>query len=108
MKFVSIETATHDSIEQALDAAFAKVDRDFIPRCRNSQALKLAQLAADRYGVDVEAIFSERKRKAEVMARRDAWRMARTLGWSLPEIGERFNRDHTTILHGLRAVGGVQ
>jgi chromosomal replication initiation ATPase DnaA len=108
MKFVSIETATHDSVEQALDAAFARVVPGFIPRCRNSQALKLAKLAADRYGVTVDAIFSERRRRAEVLARRDAWRMARTLGWSLPEIGERFNRDHTTILHGLRQIGGVQ
>ncbi len=33
--------------------------------------------------------------------------VAREHGRSLPQIGEALNRDHTTILHGIRACKGV-
>jgi chromosomal replication initiation ATPase DnaA len=36
-------------------------------------------------------------------ARHEAFAVAHTLGKSLPQIGEHFGFDHTTVLHGIRA-----
>lgn len=104
MNFVSIETATHDQIESVLDEVFERLEPGFIPHMRESQAMKLARLAARRHKVEPHDIFGACRSARLVKARRDAWRMARSLGWSLLEIGKQFNRDHTTILHGLRAI----
>jgi chromosomal replication initiation ATPase DnaA len=35
--------------------------------------------------------------------RRKIWAMLQREGLSLPQIGKMFNRDHTTILHGINA-----
>lgn len=38
-----------------------------------------------------------------VRVRREIWAMLRQRGWSLCRIGTEFNRDHSTVLHGLRS-----
>src|SRR5688572_23026474 len=40
-----------------------------------------------------------------VHARRDAMRLLRALGLSLPAIGRMLNRDHSVVLRGLRRAG---
>lgn len=114
MNFVSIETATLESIKEAVDGAFSKVFSKpidttlddpldpFMPSFKQSQAQRMAEIAAKRYGVSVEDVLGPSKEKHFVEARRYAWKMARRSGWSLTEIGRAFNRDHTTILVGLR------
>ena len=65
-------------------------------------AMGFATVASMKHGVPVWSIFGPRKEARIVRARWDAWALARAAGWTLPEIGRAFNRDHTTILHGLR------
>lgn len=65
-------------------------------------ALGFAATASMKHGVPVDRIFSDTREARVVAARRDAWKLARAAGWSLTEIGRAFNRDHTTILVGLR------
>lgn len=62
------------------------------------------------YGIGEEDLVGESRRKAIAHARQEAmWRLRHRLALdgrprhSLLEIGRVFNRDHTTVLHGLRA-----
>lgn len=58
----------------------------------------VARVAA-LYGVDVEAIFSRARTKTVAEARLVAmWAARLRLGWSFPELGRAFERDHTTVL----------
>ncbi len=64
------------------------------------------QIAMDickKYDVSFEEIIGEDRKRDLVRVRQEIFYTIRTeLGWSLPEIGNRFNRDHTTILHGIQ------
>lgn len=56
-------------------------------------------------GVPVQAILSTRRCHQIAHARQEVAFLARNLTtMSLPSIGKRLDRDHTTILHSLRAV----
>lgn len=65
-------------------------------------ALGFATIASMKHGVPVKDIFAPTRQARIVAARRDAWRLARAAGWTFPEIGRAFNRDHSTIIQGLR------
>lgn len=64
---------------------------------------RIATECAAEAGSTVEEMKGHRRDKSVVKARQKAWwRMAKELGMSLPAIGRRMNRDHTTILWGIR------
>lgn len=67
-------------------------------------ARRAADLVSGRRGVTFEEIFSQSRRKRIAHARFEVWHLMRKSGFSLTEIGEVFDRDHTSILHGLRRV----
>lgn len=57
------------------------------------------------YGFSTEDILSSSRRQPLVLARQIAMYLCRELtDLSLPKIGERFNRDHTTVLHSVEKV----
>jgi hypothetical protein len=57
------------------------------------------------YGVRVYELSSPRRLERIVLARHVAAYLCRTLlGRSFPEIGRRFNQDHTTVMHGVARV----
>ena len=57
------------------------------------------------FGVTREELLGSERTRLFVQARHVAMYLLRTdLGMSLPEIGERLNRDHTTVLHACRKV----
>jgi chromosomal replication initiation ATPase DnaA len=58
--------------------------------------------AAIEHGVEPADIMSERRLQKIAIARMTAWKRLRDLGYSLPSIGKAYNRDHTSILSGLR------
>lgn len=60
-------------------------------------------LTALSYGVRKSDILGTSRSRELVQARREIWKHLREQGWSYPRIGRAFNRDHTTILHGVRA-----
>lgn len=66
-----------------------------------------AELAAERCGVTVAEVFLPTNApgaRSQSVARARRWAMAlcRAEGWSFPEIGRVFGRDHTTCIPGVR------
>lgn len=63
----------------------------------------LREVAAD-HGFKVKQIQSDKRYKSLVRARQDyCWRARNRTQKSLPEIGRVINRDHTTVMHAIRA-----
>jgi hypothetical protein len=67
---------------------------------------RVIEVTAEHFGATVEALLSERRTQSLCRHRQIAMYVARKVtGRSLPFIGRRMgDRDHTTILHGRRAV----
>ena len=64
----------------------------------------IARQVAAWHRVTVLALRGEGRSRKLVIARQEAfYRCRRELGRSLPQIGNFFGRDHTTVLHGIRA-----
>lgn len=58
-----------------------------------------------RRGVSARDVLSPTRNRPVAWARQEAQHILRvTTKRSLPEIGRSFDRDHTSVLHGLRAV----
>lgn len=58
---------------------------------------------AAKHGVSVIEMLSDQRRKEFVNARREVfYRLSTETTLSLPAIGKRMNRDHTTVLYGIR------
>jgi chromosomal replication initiation ATPase DnaA len=77
-----------------------------IPACRNRAPL-IAEIIAEvakETGLTVALLVGDRRSRPIAAARHYAfWRAARETGASLAAIGRMFGeRDHTTILHGIR------
>jgi hypothetical protein len=63
----------------------------------------LAKQICDEHGADFDEVCGDRRYQHLVLIRQEIfYRIRVELGMSYPEIGKRFNRDHTTILHGVR------
>jgi hypothetical protein len=63
----------------------------------------LAKEICEQHGADFDEVCGDRRYQRLVLIRQEIfYRIRVDLGMSYPEIGKRFNRDHTTILHGVR------
>lgn len=62
--------------------------------------------AAREAGVPVAVILGYRRQPAIVLARQRAMRVAFEEGFSSPQIGRVFNRDHTTVLYAAGVLSG--
>lgn len=61
-----------------------------------------AQVAAERR-ISISELKGVRRDAGLAHARQEAmWRMYQQGRWSLPQIGRFLNRDHTTVIHGIR------
>jgi chromosomal replication initiation ATPase DnaA len=60
-------------------------------------------IAAANHGTTLASVFGESRQRPDVKARWEMWRRMRADGLSLSQIARATNRDHTTVLHGLRA-----
>lgn len=65
----------------------------------------LEEAISQASGISIEDMLG-RSRKPEIVdARHAVWFVAfRELGYSSPELGIRYGRDHTSILHGVRKI----
>jgi hypothetical protein len=62
-------------------------------------------LAATHYGVSPEQVYSAGRLKTASSARQLSMYLARiTLGFSYPEVGRAFGRDHTTVMNACKKV----
>lgn len=64
----------------------------------------LVEHAAKKTGVPVEEIQGNSRVRRIAWTRQSVYYAARMEGISLTEIGDFFGRDHTSVLHGIRAV----
>jgi chromosomal replication initiator protein len=62
-------------------------------------------VVADYYNLSLVAFVSDTRRRSIARPRQVAmWLTKEHTCKSLPEIGRRFHRDHTTIIHGIRNI----
>ena len=68
--------------------------------------MTIARLVAQVHGVSIGDLRGRRQSRTYTHPRQMAFYLAASLtGKSHPEIGRFFDRDHTTVLHGVRAFG---
>lgn len=64
---------------------------------------QIASQVARKHGVSMADLVSHRRDKQIAAARQEAmWRLKAETSMTLPAIGRRFNRDHTTVLYSVR------
>ena len=98
-------------MENILDDVFTKVFGEVftgaaeMPRHdRIGRARRIVKQEAEKAGVCREDIFADDRTRQAIIARHSVMHRLRVeLGWSLGQIGQHLGRDHTTILHGIRA-----
>ena len=70
----------------------------------NVRMMTIVQEVAAQTGVTVADIMGPGRTRLVAEARQAAMYFCRQEGFSLPQIGRRFKRDHTTVHHNIRAV----
>lgn len=64
---------------------------------------RIAREVAEEFGLTLDDLVGPTVNKYLTAARREAWsRIYATKRFSTPQIGRFFNRDHSTIVHGLQ------
>lgn len=70
---------------------------------KNARIREVIEEVAQRHDIPVGLIYAQDRRKAISTVRHEAYYLVhRDFGLSYPEVGRIFDRDHTTILHGVR------
>lgn len=76
-------------------------DDDLAPR--TMMVRRIQQLICREFKVEMRDLLSPSRRIQWVIARQAGYYLAKQLTMlSLPAVGRKFRRDHTTILHGVR------
>ena len=98
--------AIHSLSGQAVtEELAAHVLKDILPQARTVDVDDVQKECARYYRVTLDDLRSERRHKQLAHARQVAMYLVRELtGASYPEIGKRFNRDHSTVMAGCRKV----
>jgi chromosomal replication initiator protein len=98
--------AIHSLTGQAVtEQLAAHVLKDILPQSRTIDIEEVQKECARYYRISLDDLRSERRHKQLAHARQVAMYLARELtGASFPEIGKRFNRDHSTVISGCRKI----
>ena len=100
-------------LRQIIAAASLEVEQiergngTYVPKTRRhstSGTRRIIEAAAHEYGLTVEDILGDSRRRQIVAARWEAARRLREAGLSYPHIGELLNRHHTTVMHAVRSL----
>lgn len=73
-----------------------------LPPNREGRVPAIIEETAGYFGVSVREIMGRSRSKSVASARKEAMRKVRELGFSYPEIGRMFGRDHTTVVSACR------
>lgn len=65
---------------------------------------EIIDLGSRFYGIRVEVLVSRKREEKVALTRFSIMKVCREEGYKLAAIGRAFNRDHGTVLHGLREV----
>lgn len=74
------------------------------PETDESPLEDIARQVAERHGISVKALRGPSRVRNVAWARQVAMSVARSAGFSFPQIGTFFNRDHTTVMHSCAKV----
>lgn len=89
--------------EHVLEAEITRL-QTLMDGCRIPPRLRLLVLPmVEEAGIPWHELVSPSRKDYLKWPRRKIWAMLQKEGLSLPQIGKMFNRDHTTILHGINA-----
>jgi chromosomal replication initiator protein len=75
-----------------------------VPDADESPLERIAARVAERYRVPVKALRGPSRVRNVARARQVAMSVARAAGFSFPQIGAYFRRDHTTVMHSCARV----
>jgi len=82
----------------------AKVARYLgVPAAKAFNWRRMAKSVAERHGLKLPDILGNEKTKKVATARQEVMFELRDRGWSYAQIGQAMARDHSTILHGVKA-----
>ena len=103
-------TAVHALTGQPLtEELCAQVLRDVLPAQKVLDAEHIQREVARYYKLGIEELRGERRVKHVAHARQVAMFLCRTLTQSsLPEIGKKFNKDHSTVLTSVRKIQNLK
>jgi chromosomal replication initiation ATPase DnaA len=78
--------------------------RDYLDSLRRHRRMfNLAAFIASAYGLTVDDFTGPCRKRHVAWPRQEFMLAAHEAGYSMPQISGFLNRDHTTILHGIRA-----
>lgn len=84
-------------------AAAPEAVHDAAPMPSMPNWLRITAEVGARHKLTVKVLTSPSRNRKVVMARNEAfWRLREEASLSFPQIGMKFGRDHTTVLHGYR------
>lgn len=81
-----------------------ELDATFQPASTSCLVAEVVAQVAHKHGLAPKDILSASRTAPIVRARHECWRRLRERGWSYPAIARAFDRDHTTVLAGVRKV----
>jgi chromosomal replication initiator protein len=99
-------SAVHSLTRQAVTEEFAEqVLKDLLPQRRPMDIDTIQREAARYYKLSLEDLRGIGRTKAVAHARQVAMYLCRTLtGASFPDIGQKFSKDHSTVISSVRKV----
>lgn len=99
-----IRTLTHEN--ESLKAEVQRLRSSLAPGsefANNRHFAAILQVVCEHYGVTEAMLVKGSRVRSVARARLAAYYIARTHGFSYPEIGRYFNRDHTTVMQGAKS-----
>lgn len=103
-KLAEIVPRVRERMEALLESDTYPAEQEGQP-VRRGTVRQIVAAASTVFKVSEADILGETRKSSVVRARHAVMYLLRMdLGMSLPEIGERLNRDHTSVLHGYRKV----
>ena len=72
----------------------------------HKQPLSMRRIALDvalKHAVTIEELMGPKRHQRQALPRQEAMFKMRQAGFSFPDIAHFFGRDHTTVMHGVRA-----
>jgi chromosomal replication initiator protein len=105
-KIMAVHALTKQPLTEAL---CAQVLKDVLPEKRAVDADAIQREVSRFYKIPVDDMCGERRVKQVALARQVAMYLVRTLTQSsLPEIGKKFNKDHSTVLSSVRKIDAMK
>lgn len=100
---VAVQPQPEPEVEEPKLTPFEEIEPPVIVENTNVTIRQIQIVVAKRYKVSLQAIISDTRSESVMLPRQIAYTLARRLtNKALTTIGPAFNRDHTTVMQGIR------